>query len=774
MSGDVSALALSLHIERSELLINYQMQFGNGICIMESVSGYVEHIIFQNSENGYTVLSLSVEGEEVTCVGNCKGLTQGETISAEGEFVEHPLYGSQFKISGYRTETPRDSAGMERYLGSGAVKGVGEALAKRIVKKFGDDTFRIIEEEPERLAEIKGISLRKAQEIAVQMEEKKDLREALVYLQQFGISNSLAVKIYDTYGMELYSVMKENPYRLAEDIHGVGFRIADEIAAKIGIHTDSDYRIRSGIFYTLLQAVGEGHCYLPMELLLARSENLLQVKKEFIRPQVDNLMMDKKLVIKGENVFAAMYYYAELNCASMLRDLNIPMPEMEQLPSQNRAMEKKLEHLADELGMELDDLQLKAVMECIQNGVFVLSGGPGTGKTTTINMMIRYYEAEGLDILLAAPTGRAAKRMTEATGFEAKTIHRLLELNSALSNEDSGKINFERNENNPLEADVVIIDEMSMVDIRLFQALLKAIAPGTRLILVGDVNQLPSVGPGQVLHDIMESERLPVVVLQKIFRQAMESDIVVNAHRINQGEQIRLDNRSKDFFFLERSDANVIYKHMIQLIQDMLPGYVNATPFDIQVLTPMRKGPLGCETLNGILQNYLNPPSEKKKEYVSGETIYREGDKVMQIRNNYQLEWEIVSKYGIPIDKGLGVFNGDMGKIVEINDSACNLVVEYDEQKKVTYPFGLLEELELSYAITIHKAQGSEYPAVIIPLLGGPRLLFNRNLLYTAITRAKQCVMVLGSSEAVQSMIANVSDSKRYTAFADRIREVTD
>lgn len=739
---------------------------------MDNITGYVDHIVYQNSDNGYTVMALVAEGEEVTCVGMCKGLGQGENISAEGEYIEHPVYGRQFKIQTYETVAPTDRAGMERYLGSGAIRGVGEALAARIVKKFGDDTFRIIEEEPERLAEVKGISERKAQEIAVQMEEKKDLREALVYLQQYGISNTLAVKIYNTYGMEMYSVMRENPYRLAEDVSGVGFRIADEIAGRIGIHTDSDYRIRSGILYTLLQAVGEGHCFLPLELLLRRASELLGVSEENIRPQVDNLIMDRKLVAKGDALFAAAYYYAELNCANMLRNLNIPMLEAENLPAQDMAIRKRLERMAENLSMELDELQLKAVEESIKNGLFILSGGPGTGKTTTINMIIRYFESEGMDIFLAAPTGRAAKRMTEATGFEAKTIHRLLELNSALSDDDTRRANFERNQENPLEADVVIIDEMSMVDIQLFQALLKAILPGTRLILVGDVDQLPSVGPGQVLRDLMNSEAFPMVTLEKIFRQAGESDIVVNAHRINKGKQIALDNKSRDFFLLERNDVNVIYKHMIQLIREMLPKYVNATPFDIQVLTPMRKGSLGCETLNGILQRYLNPADPHKKEHSYGNTVFREGDKVMQIKNNYQLEWEIVGRYNIPIDKGMGVFNGDMGRVLEINETMSTLLVEFDDGRRVNYPFSGLEELELSYAITIHKSQGSEYPAVILPLLGGPRMLFNRNLLYTGITRARNCVTILGSSETVRNMIDNVSENRRYTALESRIREI--
>ena len=736
---------------------------------METIEGYVDHIIFQNSENGYAVFILVVGGLEITCVGSCRGLTQGENISAQGEYVKHPVYGSQFKIDSCRVVAPKDRAGMERYLGSGAIKGVGASLAARIVKKFGDDTFRVMEEEPELLTQVKGISERKAREIGAQMEEKKELREAMVYLQQFGLSNAIAAKIYDTYGMKLYAVMRENPYRLAEDIRGIGFRMADELAARNGIQADSDYRIRSGILYVLLQAVGEGSCFLPMDLLLSRAEELLKVPVESIRAQIANLVMDKKAVAKGDSVFHASYYYAELGCARMLWDLNVPMS----FPEEEKGMGEKLRKLSEGLKMDLDELQRKAVEECIRSGLFILAGGPGTGKTTTINMLLRYFESEGMDIFLAAPTGRAAKRMTEATGFEARTIQRMLELNGALSGEGTGKAHFERNQDNPLETDVVIIDEMSMVDVQLFLALLKAVAPGTRLVLVGDVNQLPSVGPGQVLRDLIRSACFPMVELKKIFRQAEESDIIVNAHRINRGEQIALDNKSKDFFLLERRDVNVIYKHMIQLIQEKLPRYVQAGPYDIQVLTPMRKGPLGCETLNGILQKYLNPPDGQKKEHTAGNTVYREGDKVMQVKNNYELEWEVVSKYGIAVDKGTGIFNGDMGKILEINETSSSLVVEYDEQRRVTYPFTLLEELELSYAITIHKSQGSEYPAVVMPLLGGPRLLFNRNLLYTAITRAKSCVTILGSSDTVRGMIDNVSESRRYTALGERIKEIS-
>ena len=745
------------------------------------ITGYVDHIIYRKAENGYTVFILVSEGDEITCVGNMGQIDQGDHLLIEGEEVSHAIYGSQIKVISYRIVPPSDADSMERYLGSGAIKGVGPALAKRIVKKFGSDTFRIIEEEPERLIEIKGISERIAREISMQMEEKKGMREAMIFLQQYGISNALAVKIYDTYGMRVYQIMKENPYQLAEDIHGVGFKMADEIAAKIGIRTDSDFRIRSGILYTLLLAAGEGHVYLPKEILLRNTSIMLQIPPEVIEVQLSNLAMEKKLIIKTEEdrvyIYAASYYYAELNCAKMLIDIDravdyFPTEEERAQEEEFRGqIEKKIRRLEHNLDLELDELQRFAVVESVLHGVFILTGGPGTGKTTTINMIIRYFEREGLDIFLAAPTGRAAKRMTEATGFEARTIHRLLELNGGLE-EDGRRASFTKNQDNPLEADVVIIDEMSMVDIHLFQALLKAIAPGTRLILVGDVNQLPSVGPGQVLQDLIYSETFSVIGLQKIFRQAEDSDIVVNAHKIHKGQELELNNKSKDFFFLERQDVNVIYKHMIQLMQEKLPKYCKISPFDVQVLTPMRKGNLGVQVLNQILQKYLNPEDKNKPEHVYGDTIFRVGDKVMHTRNNYQLEWEIVSKYNIPIDKGVGVFNGDMGTIKEIYEYNQTLVVEFDDLRKVTYPFSALDELELAYAITIHKSQGSEYPAVVMPLLAGPKPLFNRNLLYTGVTRARNCLTILGSREILGEMIENNQENRRYTGLRSRIREV--
>lgn len=740
---------------------------------METIKGYVDHIIYQNKDNGYAVLSMNVDDEEEICVGIFRGVDNGENLEITGEYVEHPSYGFQFKANSFKVVEPDDLLSMERYLGSGAIKGVGEALAKRIVKRFGKDTFRVIEEEPERLVEVKGISERIAQQITDQMIEKREIREAFLFLQKYGITNTLAVKIYEKYGMGMYGILKENPYRLAEDIQGVGFRLADEIAEKIGIHTDSDYRIRSGILYTLLQASLEGHMFLPMRVLVRRSADLLQVPEEAIRAQIQNLHMDHKVVVKKTTdepeVYAFSYYYAELNCARMLRELNVLM-ESELLDSEEKRIETILQRILKEQGLELDELQKNAVLECVKHGIMILSGGPGTGKTTTINTIIRYFDEEGMDILLAAPTGRAAKRMTEATGYEARTIHRMLEINGGM--EDGSRARFERNGENPLEADVVIIDEMSMVDIYLFQSLLEAVSVGTRLILVGDVDQLPSVGPGQVLQDLIESKSFPTVMLKKIYRQAGESDIVMNAHRINMGQKIALNNKSKDFFFLPRNDVQVIYKHMIQLITEKLPRYVEAQPYDIQVLTPMRKGSLGVETLNEILQRYLNPADPSRKEHAAGDRIFREGDKVMQIKNNYQLEWEIVSQYGIQIDSGSGVFNGDIGTIRRIREESSTVQVEYDEHRLVEYTFSQLDEIELAYAITIHKSQGSEYPAVLLPLLSGPKMLMNRNLLYTAVTRARKCVTILGSQEVVDGMIENENQYHRYTGLGRRILEL--
>ena len=602
-------------------------------------------------------------------------------------------------------------------------------------------------------------------EIASQVNEKRDLRQAMIFLQQFGITMNLAVKIYNKYGQEVYGILKENPYRLADDIEGVGFRTADDIAAKAGIRTDSDFRVRSGILYTLLQASGEGHTFLPQEELTAKTSELLGIDKDIIEKNYMDLSIERKIIMKqsGEQtqIYSASFYYMEANTATMLRELDIAYDVAD------AEIEQRIHNIEKQTGMQLDEHQVQAVKEAVRNGLLVITGGPGTGKTTTINTIIRYFEMEGMDIFLAAPTGRAAKRMSETTGFEARTIHRMLELNGGME----GSAGFERNETNPLETDLVIIDEMSMVDITLMNSLLKAIAPGTRLILVGDINQLPSVGPGSVLKDIIQSEAFNVVMLTKIFRQASTSDIIVNAHKINRGEEVSLDNKSMDFFFLKRYEADIIINVVLQLVKQKLPKFVDATPYDIQVLTPMRKGLLGVERLNGILQQYLNPPDKSKREKEHGDMVFREGDKVMQTKNNYQLEWEIRTKFGLTVDKGMGIFNGDMGIITEINDFAETMTVEFDEGRKVEYSYKLLDELELAYAITIHKSQGSEYPAVVIPLLSGPSMLMNRNLLYTAVTRARKCVTLVGNDTTFNQMIQNTSQQKRYSGLCDRIRE---
>jgi len=767
---------------------------------MATVTGYVEKIKYRNDENGYSVLSVTDGKEEYVLVGTFPYITEGERIEATGRMVEHSIYGEQLAVESYEIKPPEDTLAIERYLGSGAIKGIGAALAKRIVKKFKADTFRIMEEEPERLSEVKGISERMAMEISVQVEEKRDMRQAMLFLQQYGITMNLAVKIYQHYGQRMYSVIQENPYQLADDIQGVGFKIADEIAAKVGIFTDSDYRIKSGLFYALLQAVGNGHTYLPQEELFASASELLKVEAGFMEKHLMDLQMEKKLIVKEKDgrhiIYPAQFYYMELNTARMLHDLNI----RDTVPEEK--IRKRLAEILEGSQMELDSLQEQAVIEAVNNGLLIVTGGPGTGKTTTINTIIRYFEREEMEILLAAPTGRAAKRMTEATGYEARTIHRLLEL-TGIPVLDSGRpgssgagiagagtggvgiggtgggtgsrlegMHFERNEQNPLDADVIIIDEMSMVDISLMHSLLKAVNVGTRLILVGDVNQLPSVGPGNVLRDVIESGKFPVVKLTKIFRQAAQSDIVVNAHKINAGEYVPLNKRSRDFLFIRRENPGDIIKDMMVLVRDKLPGYVGAETSEIQIMTPMRKGALGVEQLNKVLQEKFNPPAPGKPEKEAGGTIFRTGDKVMQIKNNYQLVWEIRNRYGIPVEKGEGVFNGDMGIIREVNTFTETLEVEFDERRIVEYSYKQLEELELAYAITIHKSQGSEYPAVVIPIHSCPRMLMTRNLIYTAVTRAKKCVCLVGIPEMFQHMVDNEVEQKRYSGLKDRILEI--
>ncbi len=756
------------------------------------IEGIVSKIIYRNEENQYIVFAVETsEGTDETCVGYLSGLEEGMYVLAQGEYVSHPQYDVQFKVSEYQVKMPDDLVSMERYLGSGAIKGVGEIMAKRIIKKFGKDTFRIIEEEPERLAEIKGISERKATEIGVQFIEKQEIREALMYLSEFGISPTLAVKIFSEYGNRLYTVIKKNPYQIAEDINGVGFKTADAIAMKAGIGVLSDFRVRAAIIYTLNQATGLGHIYLPKQLVISWTKQLLEksndnrleevgyfdtdvaMETELVETQLFNLHVEGKVVFQeldGEEiVYGQSFYNKERNTARMLLEtkatVNIP----------DEALNRTITSIEARERIELDELQKEAIRQAARQGVLVITGGPGTGKTTTINAIIKYFEMEDADILLAAPTGRAAKRMTEATGYKAQTIHRLLELSGAVSEDsDISGVHFERNAGNPLDADVIIIDEMSMVDLSLMHALMLAIVPGTHLILVGDEHQLPSVGAGNVLKDIIRSNCIPVVSLRRIFRQEEGSRIVENAHKINEGKPIVLDNKSKDFFFMPRNSTKDVSQEVSLLLTKKLPGYVGCKGTDIQVLTPMRNGDLGVSNLNILLQKALNPASSRKKEKeLQNGTIFREGDKVMQIRNNYKLEWTIYSDKGrFKIEEGVGVFNGDMGIVKEIDDYNEEVVVLLDDDKEVRYPYNLLDELELSYAITIHKSQGSEYPAVVLPLFNGPKVLMNRNLLYTAVTRAKQCVVIVGSGRMVESMILNNDEQKRYSSLDIRLAEM--
>lgn len=736
---------------------------------METVKGYISSIRFRNPDNGYSVLSFVIDDKEETAVGNFLSVSEGEMLEITGDWVVHPIYDRQFKAISYKSIQPEDELSMLRYLSSGIIKGIGPTLAKRIVDEFGKDTFKIMEEQPECLERIKGITLKKAQEIGVLMQEKRGYREAMVYLQKYGISNNLAIKIYSFYEERIYRVLEENPYKIAEDIPGVGFKTADEIAGKMGVKGDSEYRIQSGILYTLSLATGQGFMYLPRPVLIHEAAKVLEVNEDGIEPQLMNLVVERKLMVRDDAVYLGSNYYVEQSCAGLLKTISSEF--FDDYSNSKASIRKAVEAIAKKNDVELDPMQTDAIVSAATNGVSIITGGPGTGKTTTIKTLIGYFEQEGMDIALAAPTGRAAKRMTEATGYEAKTIHRLLELSGAIE-EDRNDAGFSRNEDNPLEADAIIVDEMSMVDIFLFRALLKAIPIGARLIMVGDDHQLPSVGPGQVLRDLLESECFPVTKLTTIFRQEGSGDIVLNAHLINNGEPLRIEKNSKDFFFIERNDPSKVMLNMVELITKSLPPYVGVSPLDIQILTPYRKGNLGVIMLNRYLQNALNPADKSKKEHYFGEEVFREGDKVMQVRNNYQAEWEVLGKYNIPIDAGIGVFNGDTGKIVKIDEQDSSLVVEFDDFRRVTYPFTELDELELAYAITVHKSQGSEYRAVIMPVMAGPRQLMNRNLLYTGVTRAKECLVMIGNLTVAKEMIENNQENLRYSGLKDRILEM--
>jgi exodeoxyribonuclease V alpha subunit len=733
------------------------------------IEGLIEEIIYKNENNGYCVCEVSLEEEDITCVGTMLGISEGEQIKAVGSYVSHHTYGRQFQIESYQSFMPQDKHSVLRYLSSGAIKGIGPALAKRIVKKFGDDSFRIIEEEPETLALVKGISENKAREVANVFYEQREMRKTIIFLQEYGISLTYAIKIYNRYKEQTMDIVSNNPYKLAEDIIGIGFKTADEIAMNMGIHKDSIHRVKAGIKFVLNRASLNGHTYLPKDELINSAEEMLSVPYELIENAVIELQINKHIISKEIEdqmiTYSMMYYHLELNVARKLYDLSqfdYKLPEN---------ADNQIKDIEASSNICFDDYQRQAIKEGIKNGVIVITGGPGTGKTTTINSIIELLERQGLDVMLAAPTGRAAKRMTEATGRQAQTIHRLLEISFMKKDDDSSR--FEKHEDNPLECDALIIDEASMVDIVLMNSLLKAIIPGTRLIIVGDKDQLPSVGPGNVLKDIIESNKIQVVKLEKIFRQARESAIIMNAHKINSGQHIDLTNKKSDFFYIKRSTASSVLDEIKTLTKTRLPKFANCSAFEgIQILAPMRKGLLGTINLNKELQATLNPPNKDKKEKEFRGVLYREGDKVMQIKNNYNLAWQIKNEYNFTIDEGIGVFNGDIGTITDINHFSNKIKVKFEDNKIVEYEYANLEELELAYAVTIHKSQGSEYPVIVIPLLNGPSMLFIRNLLYTAVTRAKKYVVIVGLDTTIFQMIDNDKEIERYSTLRLRISEI--
>lgn len=755
---------------------------------MEIIKGYVTNIIYSSEDGSYTVIELESEGNELTCVGAINIAGVGDMIECEGVMSAHSVYGPQFKVSSFRIIMPESTDQIEKYLAGGAVKGIGPSLAKRIVREFGEEAFRIIEEEPELLSRVRGISLNKAREIAVSMQEKKAERAPLIFMQEYGINGSLANRLVKKYGDKIYSVLKEDPYKLADEIDGVGFKRADEIAFRGGFAADSEYRIKGGILYTLLLAGREGHCCLPADILCRSVRKLLCIdiddealegflhelqasgKIRCIMP--DNDADEKSLSSSTVRIYDVRTYIAEHQSAQLLgryADTFAYYRDEEGHKEDEARLDEEIREAERALDISLDKMQRLAVVQSITDGVVIITGGPGTGKTTAINCILRLFFERGMEVALAAPTGRAAKRMKEATGHEASTLHRLLEVEAIDTGDGELRARFTKNENNPLEYDAVIVDEMSMVDIYLFYALLKACTAGMRLIFVGDASQLSSVGAGQVLRDLIASKRFSTVVLDKIFRQEEASDIVINAHSIDKGERINLGSGGKDFFFMERTDAMSATGTIVQLVRDKLPPYLEVSPDQIQVLTPMKKGDLGVHALNNVLQTYLNPGDDSKKEQIFGDRVFREGDKVMQIKNNYNIEWECIGLHNLVIERGKGVFNGDLGVIKRIDKMSGCISVEFDDSRLVSYSFKEADELELAYAVTIHKSQGSEYPAVVLPLVGGPKPLMNRNLLYTAVTRAKRLVVIVGDKETVNEMIANKDQSERYTGLREQI-----
>ena len=738
--------------------------------VVLELEGKLTEIIFQNESNGYTVAIMESEDEQVTLVGYMPTLKEGEHLLVKGDWIIHPVYGEQLEVKEYRPILPSTKEGTISYLSSGIIPGIGKKMAKRLVEHFGEEVMDIIELHPHRLTEVSGIGTKKAESIKEAFQDQREIREIILFLSQYGISSNYAMRIYKNYGEDTIKTIQENPYQLADDIVGIGFTTADKIAKTMGIASNSRYRIYAGTRFALNSFHIEGHTYAPKELLIKRTVELLNVEKEAVEEAIQNLALNQQIQLERREediiIYNMPYYYAETSVCNRLIELS--RVKLEEIDID---IEKELEDIQAMENIQLAENQKYAIKAAMKNGVMVITGGPGTGKTTTINTLIKVFEKLDMDITLAAPTGRAAKRMTEATGKEAKTVHRLLELGFS---EEQESMFFQRDEDNPLTADVIIIDEMSMVDILLMHSLLKAIPPGARLILVGDVDQLPSVGAGNVLRDIIDSKIVKVVRLNEIFRQAEESMIIVNAHKINQGIYPILNAKDKDFYFLRESQKEGILKTIIELVKTRLPNHYKYDPIrDIQVLTPMKKGEVGTINLNKELQEALNPKAPWKQERKMRDKIFRVGDKVMQIKNNYNLKWESQDPNSIE-QTGEGVFNGDMGYIQDINKSDQELAVLFDDDRLVVYNFSQLEELELAYCITIHKSQGSEFPVVVMPMTWGPPMLLTRNLLYTSITRAKELVVLVGTQNYLKQMVDNDEIVQRYSGLGYRLGKFYD
>ena len=730
---------------------------------MTQIEAVLKNIIFHNAENGYTVAVFQTEAEELTAVGSLPACHEGSTYLLRGEMKVHPRFGEQFAFKEAEEEMPSTGAGIEAFLSSGVLKGIGKKTAKAIVDKFGEDTFRIIEEEPDMLTRVSGIGEKKARAVAEAFQEHREFAETALKLQQYGIDGGYALRLYKVYGSETVDRLKENPYGLIDDFFGIGFRKADRIAEKIGIEKDDPFRIMSGVRFTLAYHAGEGSTFMPEKLLCERAAELLDISSDQVREELVQMAFEGDIFIEemeGRNVvYLFNYYNAEQNVCRCLKALSEAEPKMI-----GSDVEGLISMTENETGIKLSDEQKDAVRSSLDKGVSVITGGPGTGKTTIINTIMNIFEYSGLKAAIAAPTGRAAKRITETSGKDASTIHRLLEY-SYFEGEDN--LRFGKNSENPLDMDVVIIDEASMVDLILMNALVSALKPGTRLIMVGDADQLPPVGAGAVLRDMIESEYIYAVKLTEIFRQAKESLIVVNAHRINKGEYPDCNEKGKDFFLIrEHKEAE-----MLNIIKDLyikrLPSYYTDTvpERDIQVLTPTRKGNLGSLSLNRELQQALNPPGPGIEEKTFGDQLFRQGEKVMQIKNNYQMEWKNHEDFS----EGEGIFNGDIGFIMSINKEYNEMTVLFDGCRYVKYDFSQLDELELAYAVTVHKSQGSEFPIVIMPVSWFPPLLATRNLFYTAVTRGKSAVVLVGSEQRMHDMVDNNTTRERFSGLKVRL-----